>query len=180
MIWRMRALLRISAAAALAALVGAAIWAAPGGAVGYAPALQTIKPGQVGQIQLGDTIASLSKRKLIGGLKPGCELDPGQRVAKLKSPLKGFAIFFHGGKRLSSLVVEGGAETAKHIRVGSTVREAKQAYPAAEYDRPGNVEPFAEGFLWVNDSSNPKMTFLIEPNSKRVEAIDLPSPNFCE
>jgi hypothetical protein len=178
----MRSLIRVSAAAALAAIVGAAIWVTPGGAVSYdpAPALQIVKPGQVGPIHLGDTVASLSRRKLIGGLKPGCELDRGQRVAKLKSPLKGFALFFHGGNRLSSLVVEGGAETAKHIRVGSTVSEAKRAYPNAEYDRPGSVEPFAEGFLWVNRSTKPKMTFLIVPGTNRVEAIDLPSPNFCE
>lgn len=176
----MRALLRLSAAAALAALVGAAIWAAPGGAASYAPAMQIVKPGQVGQIHLGETIASLSKRKLIGGLKRGCELDPGQRVAPLKAPLEGFAIFFHGGKRLSSLAIEGGAITAQGIAVGTAAAAARDAYPKAEYDRPGSLEPFAQGFLWVNRSTHPKMTFLIEPSSKRVEAIDLPSPNFCE
>lgn len=182
MIQRMRALLRVSAASATAALLGAAIWAAPGGAVSYAPVptLPIVKPGQVGGIHLSETIASLSERKLIGGLKPGCELDPGQRVAKLKPPLKGTAIFFHGGKRLSSLTIEGGAETAKGIAVGSTVAKARKAYPNARYDRPGSAEPFVEGFLWVNRPSNPKMTFVIEPHSKRVEAIDLPSPSFCE
>lgn len=173
-------ILRASLLATLALLLAASIWAGPGGAVSYAPALPVVKPGQVGAIRLGDTIASLSERKLIGGLKPGCELDPGQRVAKLKPPLKGFAIFFHGGKRLSSLVVEGGAETLAGITVGSTVRDARDAYPKAEYDRPGSMEPFAEGFLWVNNSRNPKMTFLIQQKSNRVLSINLPSPNFCE
>jgi hypothetical protein len=171
--------IRISLVAALA-LVGAVAWTGSSGAVSNAPVLPIVKPGQAGDLRLGDTIASLSERKLIGGLKPGCELDPGQRVAKLKPPLKGFAIFFHGGKRLSSIVVEGGAATAKGIAVGSTAKEAKTAYPNAEYDRPGSVEPFAEGFLWVNNSRNPKMTFLIQQKSNRVLSINLPSPNFCE
>jgi hypothetical protein len=173
-------ILRVSLLASLSLLVGAVIWAAPGGAVSYAPALQTVKPGQVGPIHLGDTIASLSERKLIGRVHPGCELDPGQRTAHLRPPLKGWAYFFHGGKRLSSLSIEAGAETAQHIRVGSTVSEAMRAYPNAEYDRPGSNKPFAEGFLWVDRSAKPKMTFVIFPDTKRVEAIDLPSPNFCE
>jgi hypothetical protein len=178
----MKSLLRISILVALVVTAVASIWAAPGGAVSYAPAptLQIVKPGQVGEIHLGDTIASLGSRKLIGGLKPGCELDPGQRVAKLKPPLKGFAIFFHHGKRLSSLAIEGGAETKKGIAVGSTAREARDAYPNAQFDPPGTSDPFVEGFLWVNRPSNPKMTFVIDAHSRRVESIDLPLPNFCE
>jgi hypothetical protein len=184
MIRHMRSLLRISIAASLTALVGALAWTGSSGAVSYAPAppqpTVLVKPGQAGDLRLGDTIASLSERKLIGGLKPGCELDPGQRVAKLKPPLKGWALFFHGGKRLSSIVVEGGGETAAGIAVGSTVKAAKAAYPKAEYDRPGSLEPFPQGFLWVNNSRKPKMTFLVEQKHNRVSSINLPSPNFCE
>lgn len=182
MIRQVPAILRISLLASLALLLIASIWAGPGGAVSYAPAPTSsiAKPGQVGDIHLGDTIASLSKRKLIGRLHPGCELDPGQRTAHLRPPLKGWAFFFHGGKRLSSLSIEAGAKTAKGIGVGSTVAEARDAYPKAEYDRPGSNEPFAEGFFWVNHASNPKMTFLIFPDTKQIAAIDLPSPNFCE
>jgi hypothetical protein len=145
-----------------------------------APRLTIVKPGSVGGLKLGDTIRSLHRRKLIGVLRPGCELDPGQRFANLRPPLKGVAIFFHGGTRLSSIVVEGGAETTRGIEVGSTVRAAREAYPKAEYDPPGSNEPFAEGFLWVNRAANPRMTFLITPDSKRVLSISVPSVNFCE
>ena len=180
MISPMRRRFLITAPVAMAAFLGAAAWAAPGGAVTHAPALPIVKPGHVGQIQIGETIASLSARKLIGGLKPGCELDPGQRVAKLKPPLKGFAIFFHGGRRLSSLSIEGGAETAKGVRPGSTAHEARQAYPKADYDPPGSAKPFAEGFLWINNERRPKMTIVVNPGTKLVQSIDLPSPNLCE
>jgi hypothetical protein len=180
MIRPMRTPLRVLVATALLGLGSVLAWSSSSGAVSYEPALPTIKPNQVGQIKLGDTVASLSERGLIGGLKKGCELDPGQRVAKLKPPLKGTAFFFHGGKRLSSLGIAGGAETAKHIGVGSTIRAAKKAYPSAEYDKPGSLEPFSEGFLWVPNSRKPKMTFVIEHEHNRVIAIDLPSPNFCE
>lgn len=173
---------RILTLAVLVALTATALAGLHGSASGLttAPRLTIVKPGSVGEIELGDTINSLHRRKLIGVLRPGCELDPGQRFANLRPPLKGVAIFFHGGKRLSSIVVEGGAETASGIRVGSTVREAREAYPKADYDPPGSNEPFAEGFLWVNRASNPRMTFLITPDSKRVLSISVPSVNFCE
>lgn len=77
-------------------------------------------------------------------------------------------------------MVEGGGETAAGIRVGSPVSRARDAYPKADYDPPGSNEPFAEGFLWVNRASNPRMTFLIAPGSKRVLSISVPSVNFCE
>jgi hypothetical protein len=173
---------RILALAVLVALAAAALGGLGGSASGLtvAPRLTIVKPGSVGELKLGDTIRSLHRRKLIGVLRPGCELDPGQRFANLRPPLKGVAIFFHGGKRLSSIVVEGGAETTTGIRVGSTVRAAREAYPKAEYDPPGSNEPFAEGFLWVNRASNPRMTFLITPDSRRVLSISVPSVNFCE
>lgn len=175
---------RILALSVLAALSVVALTGLGAGASGSPKGLTVaptiIKPGSVGGLKLGDTIRSLRERRLIGVLRPGCELDPGQRFANLRPPLKGVAIFFHGGRRLSSIVVEGGAETARGIRVGSTVRAAREAYPKAEYDPPGSNEPFAEGFLWVNRASNPRMTFLITPDSKRVLSISVPSVNFCE
>ncbi len=176
----MRSSLRLSLLVGLMAMaLGAGLGSSASGR-SVAPRLTIVKPGQVGEIRIGDTVRSLHDRKLIRGLQPGCELDPGQRFARLKPPLKGVAVFFHGGNRLSSIVVEGGAETASGIKVGSTIRDAREAYPKAEYDPPGSMEPFAEGFLWVNRASNPKMTFLITPDSKRVVSISVPSVNFCE
>lgn len=166
------------------AFTGAAIaWAGNdglGSEDAVAAASPIAKPGQVGELKLGDTAASLQDRGLIGSLEPGCELDPGQRVANLQAPLKGFAVFFHGGKRLSSLVIEGGAKTAAGIGIGSSVRAVREHYPNARYDRPGSLEPFPQGFVWVNSLRKPKMTFVIDASSKRVLTINVPSPNFCE
>lgn len=39
----------------------------------------------------------------IGPLRPGCELAPFQRIAKLLPPLKGIAVFNHRDRRLSAL-----------------------------------------------------------------------------
>ena len=142
--------------------------------------LQIVGPGRAGEILLGDTVKALHKQHLIGRLRRGCELDPGQRVAPLRPPLKGLAIFGNPRNQVSSLVVEGGAETVAGIGIGSTAGEARKAYPKAEYDPPGTVQPFREGFVWVNSSRKPRMTFVIDPKTHRISSIGIPVPNFCE
>jgi hypothetical protein len=166
-------------ALALAAI--AAVLAMTG--IAMAGEAQIVGPGRAGEVLLGDTVRALHKRHLIGRLRPGCELDPGQRVAPLRPPLKGLAIFSglpSKRNRVASLLVEDGAETVQGITVGSTVREARDAYSKAEYDPPGSAKPFAEGFLWVNRSRRPRMTFIIDPKTRRVSSIGVPTPNFCE
>jgi hypothetical protein len=139
-----------------------------------------ISPHGVGALRLHATVKVLHRKGLIGGLRKGCELDPGQRVAPLRAPLRGWAVFESGRKRLSAFTIEGGAETARHIGIGSAAAEARKAYPNALYEGPGTVKPFAEGFLWVPNLPNPKLTMIIEPGTRLVEAISVPSPNFCE
>jgi len=139
-----------------------------------------ITPQGVGQLHLGATVASLHQRHLIRALHPGCELDPGQRVARLRPPLNGFAVFANGKNRLTSILVRGGAETAKHIGTGSTPKEARAAYPKALFKPPGSIEPFAEGFLFVNNIAHPKMTFVFDSKTHLISEIDVHSPNFCE
>jgi hypothetical protein len=143
-------------------------------------AVPVITPHSVGALELGATPKSLHRRGLIGGLRKGCELAPGQRVAPLRAPLRGWAVFESGHRGLLSFTVEGGAETARGIGVGSSASEARAAYPDALYEAPGTVKPFAEGFLWISSLSQPKMTMVIEPRTRQVEAISVPSPNFCE
>jgi len=141
---------------------------------------QIVTPRGIGHLRIGTTVSSLHRHHLIRGLRPGCELDPGQRVARLRPPLKGFAIFADGKNRLSSLSITGGAETAKHIGIGSTPKEARAAYPRALYNPPGTFDPFAEGFFWINGIRHPKMTFVVDPGSNEISAIDVPAPSFCE
>jgi hypothetical protein len=147
---------------------------------GTATASPFITPHGIGALRLHATVKSLHRKGVIGGLRKGCELDPGQRVAPLRAPLRGWAVFSSGGNRLSAFTIEGGAETARHIGIGSPAAEARKAYPDALYEGPGTVEPFAEGFLWVPNLSKPKLTMIIEPGFRQVEAISVPSPNFCE
>ena len=163
-------------AVGLLVLLAAAASAAPP----LARSAQVITPRGVGQLQLGATVRSLHRHHLIHGLRPGCELDPGQRVARLRSPLKGWAVFANGGHRLTSIQLTGGAETASGIGIGSTPKEARDAYPNSLYKPPGSFDPFADGFLWVNDISDPKLTFVVDPETHLVREIDVPYPNFCE
>jgi hypothetical protein len=131
-------------------------------------------------LRLGATAASLRQEGKIGPLRPGCELGPIQRIAILQPPLRGVAVFNHRKRRLSSLTFTGGVETARGIRIGSTPRQARSAYPRAEYEPPGTADPFAEGFFWVNSKAQPAMTFIVDPASNRINAISVHWPNFCE
>ncbi len=69
-----------------------------------------ITPRGVRPLRLGAAIKSLQRKGLIGGLRKGCELDPGQRVAPLRAPLDGWTVFQAGHKGLRAFTVEGGAE----------------------------------------------------------------------
>jgi hypothetical protein len=139
-----------------------------------------ITPSGVGALRLGATAKSLHQRGLVGGLRKGCELDPGQRVARLLSPLSGWATFGGGDGRLISLTIEGGAETARGIGVGSTAADARAAYPSGEWLSPQKMYPLPVGLLWVNGYRHPKLSFVVDPSTYRVESIAIPSPNFCE
>src|SRR4051794_20056033 len=100
---------------------------------------QVVTPSGVGAVRLGTTPAALRQKNLIGNLRKGCELEPGQRVAPLRAPLRGWATFAAHGHGLTQLTIEGGAETARHIGVGSTGSEALAAYPDGLYQRPGTA-----------------------------------------
>lgn len=141
---------------------------------------QVVTTSGVGALRLGAAPAALRQQGLIGNLREGCELEPGQRVAPLRAPLRGWAIFAAHGHGLTGLTIEGGAETARHVAIGSTAAEARAAYPQAVYKAPGTAKPFAQGFLWIPNVTHPKMTFIVEPGSRTVEAITVPAPAFCE
>lgn len=139
-----------------------------------------ISPRGVGALRLGTPAKELQQRHLIGNLSPGCELREGERGASLGPPLSGFAYFIDPRARLVALAIRGGGETSRHVAIGSTVAEARKAYPRAVYDPPGSFEPFAEGFLWVGGRAHPRMTLMIDPKRKLVSQIDVPAPDFCE
>jgi hypothetical protein len=162
----------------LAAVVAAACLLALAAPASAAP-LQLVTGKGVAGMHLGTSAKSLREAGKIGPLGPGCELDPGQKVAQLQPPLHGTAVF-RANRRLSGLDFSGGVKTARGIRVGSTAGKARTAYPNSFYQPPGSADPFAEGFLWVNSIEHPKLTFTIDPSSRRVETISVHAPNFCE
>jgi hypothetical protein len=137
----------------------------------------TITPHGVDRLRLGRRAGALQRRHLIGNLRKGCEIDVGQRVAPLRFPIRGWAIFADGGNRLTSLSIEGGAETARGIGVGSTAAEARAAYPSADWD---HMPPLGVDVLWVNAIDHPKFSIVVGPETHRIESIAIPNPNFCE
>ena len=161
----------------LAAVTAVTVSSAAAALAAKAPVVTT---SGVGAVRLGATPAALRQKGLIGSLRKGCELDPGQRVAPLRAPLRGWATFGSSGRGLTQLTIEGGGETARHIAIGSSASEARAAYPDALYQAPGTADPFAQGFLWIPSLTHPKMTFVVEPGSRKVEAIAVPAPAFCE
>jgi hypothetical protein len=140
-------------------------------------ASSTITPHGVGRLRLGRRAGALQRRHLIGNLRKGCEIDVGQRVAPLRAPLRGWAIFANGGSRLTSLSIEAGAATALGIGVGSTAADARAAYQAADWE---HMPPLGVDVLWVNDIDHPKFSFVVDPETHRVHSISIPNPNFCE
>jgi hypothetical protein len=167
----------------LLALAALALPATAGSSSSGSPELlraPVVSPRGVGPVQLGDTVRSLHRRHLIGRVRPGCELAPEQRVARLRPPLNGFAVFSGPSPRVRSIMIRGGAETARGIGIGSTPSEARQAYPNADYDPPGTFEPFEAGFIWVNSGRSARMTFVVDADTQRISELNVPTPNFCE
>ncbi len=141
--------------------------------------LKTVGAKGVAGVQLGMSAKHLREAGRIGPLGPGCELDPGQKVAQLQPPLRGTAVF-KANRRLAALNLSGGVRTARGIRVGSTAVSARAAYPRAFYQAPGTADPFAEGFLWINSIERPVLTLTVNPSSRKVETISVHAPSFCE
>jgi hypothetical protein len=161
----------LTAAGALGALAARGEVAIPG---------PPITPKGVGEVTIGSTLESLQSRKLVGGARRGCELSPGERVAPLKPPLQGFAVFYPKNRVVSVSVTGGGAATNAGIKVGSSAGRARRAYPSAPYDPPPPRAPIQVGFIWIGGRMHPKMTLVIDPDTHRVSEISVPFPDICE
>jgi hypothetical protein len=134
----------------------------------------------VGQVKIGSRLERLQDLKLVGGARKGCELSPGERVAPLRPPLKGFAVFYPKD-RVISVGVTGGAETRAGVTIGTSAGAARHAYPAAPYDPPpGPRAPFEVGFLWIGGRIHPRMTLIVDSKTRKVTEIAVPFPNICE
>ena len=131
-------------------------------------------------MRVGSTLKELQALKLVGGARKGCELSPGQRVAPLKPPLEGFAVFYPAN-RVSSVDLTGGAP--KTLRAsGSEPASARPVRPTRPppTTRRRRGRRSRSGFIWIGGRNHPKMTLVIDPDTHKVSEISVPFPNICE
>ena len=160
------------AVAAAAALAGMAAAAKP----------LVVTENGVRGLKLGKPLADARRTGLIGPTGPGCELaSPRPLVARLRSPLKGFATF--DGKAphpLVALDVTGGAITVKHVGVGDSASKARSAYPNARLLVSKPDDPLQLTALIVTRGGKDRMWLMLNKPGGHVTDIDIPIVQACE
>jgi hypothetical protein len=163
----------VCAVSMCAAMAVSAAWSA-------APPV-VVRPGGVGTLQLGQTLAAVRKRGVVGATSLGCELvRPRPLVARLKGAVKGWATFSGGAPhRLTAVSITSGARTARGVRVGDSARRVVARYPGAhkQYAAPG--DPLQLSALVVRTGSK-SMWFVLDHAGGHVRSIDIPVPQTCE
>jgi hypothetical protein len=172
---RTRLLLTCIATVAAIAL-GAAV--APALTVRATP--KRITPSGVGAVKLGRTYRALRAAHLIGGLRPGCELEGATaRSAVLRAPLKGFVDFTHATPpKVAAIAVRGGA-TARGIGIGASLARVRRAFPRATVDR--SQESRLDVILVkVPKGGGGPLELALVSMTKTVTQIGIPRLKFCE
>lgn len=149
----------------------------PGAASGSTPVLT---PQGVGRLRLGAAVDDLQRLDLIERVRPGCELDAGQRVADLRPPLSGLAVFSHPNTKLSTIYIGDGAGSAEGIGIGDYLNAVLDAYPEARYTPPDPGAPFPSGLVELIRGGEVALTFAIDPEALRVAQIGVPSIPTCD
>lgn len=168
-------LLCMLAAGALALLGGGAA-----SALTKRAAPKTITPQGVGSVKLGRTYAKLRKLRVIGPIRPGCELaGPQARSASLRSPLKGSVDFTTSSPRKARVITIRGGATARGVGIGSTVTRLKQRFPKAVADH-GTDATFAITLYTVPKNGGGRLQFAVDTTTKKVALIAIPFVPFCE
>jgi hypothetical protein len=158
------------------ALVGSA--AAP--AINSNPNLKAITPAGVNGVRVGATYQHLRAARLIGPVRPGCELaGPQARSARLVAPLQGSVDFTQTSPRkVATIAITGGA-TAHGVGVGATTATIKHAFPTAVFDH-GTDAMFAITLVKAHRSDVGRVQFGLDTKTKRVTLIGVPNIAFCE
>jgi hypothetical protein len=165
-----------AAAGAAAAAIGTG--AAPGHP-GHG-AEQKITPTGVGGVKLGKTYTRLREQRLIGRIRPGCELGgPRTRSATLRAPLEGTVDFtLRSPRRVARINIREGA-TARGVGIGATIEEIQAAYPSAKVDH-STDETFGVTLVRVPKSGGGRLMFAVDTMSTQVTIIGIPAIGFCE
>jgi hypothetical protein len=169
---------RLAAAATLVAVM--AIGPATAPAQTGAGTLKTITAKGVGGVKIGKSYTTLRKQKLIGKIRPGCELGgPNTRGANLKKPLSGSVDFTQTSPRkVTNITIRGGAG-ARGVGIGSTIPEIQAAFPKAKVDH-STEEVFAITLVKIPKSDGGKFEFAVETSTGKASLIGIPFIAFCE
>jgi hypothetical protein len=153
----------------------------PAAATASAPAPQKITFAGVGQVKLGMTHKQLRDQGLVGKLRKGCELAPGTRTARLRSPLRGSVNYTTGGppRRVNDITITRGAE-ARGGGIGDRLKDIKAKFPKRKVDH-SQEDVFGAFFVFIPRAHpSPKMMFVIDSDTKKITAIGVPFVAFCE
>lgn len=137
----------------------------------------------VGGLRLGRTLSEVRRAKLIGRVRPGCELvRPRPYWARLRSPLRGSATFTgsRGTSRLDALLITSGAVTDRGVRIGSTAAQVLRAYPEAKVQNSRPGDPLQFSAIQVTRGGRSRLWFMLDRPRGRVLSFEIPGPQFCE
>jgi hypothetical protein len=148
-------------------------------AAAYAAAPAITADG-AGDVELGATSTELREAGLIGHVKPGCELAPGTRSAKLKAPLKGQVNFtLTSPRKVDNIVITGGAAKASGVGVGARKHDIKVAFPHVNFDH-STESVFGIILAKIPRRDGGKLQFAVDVTTKKVTLIGVPFIAFCE
>jgi hypothetical protein len=164
----------------LAALAAGAVFAAPASAMPVANiAAKKVTADGVGQVKLGMTFAELREKRLVGKLRPGCELAENTRSARLRSPLRGTVNFTTSTPRkVVDISVRRGAR-ARGVKVGDRIRDIRDAFPRAKVDH-STEDVFGITLVRIPKNGGGRIQFSVPLDTRRIDLIAVPFIAFCE
>jgi|SRR5215210_1380265 len=170
-------LLVLAAAVLVAGALAVASAAAPGA---RDAAVAKITPTRVDGVHLGDTHTDLRARGKVGPIKPGCELAPNTKSAKLKLPLKGAVQYtLSSPRKVDSITVTGGAK-ARGVGIGGTIAAIKNKFPNATIDHSTDQVFQLTLVKTPKRPSGGQITFGVSTQTHKTTIMGVPFIAFCE
>jgi hypothetical protein len=162
------------------ALLAGAVLASPAPAMPVAHiAAKKITRNGVGQVKLGMTFAELREKRLVGRLRPGCELAENTRTARLRSPLRGNVNFTQSTPRkVTDIAVTRGGK-ARGVGIGDRIRDIRDAFPRAIVDH-STEDVFGITLVRIPRNGGGRIQFSVPLDTRRIDLIAVPFIAFCE
>ena len=169
-------LLIVALAAVTALAVGGAVAPAETGSA----AAVKITPTGVGGVKIGRTFSNLRNRGLVGPIRPGCELAPNTRSARLRAGVQGQANFTQSTpRRVTDMAIRGGAK-ARGVGIGARIPRIRSAFPRARIDR-SQEDVFQLTLVKTpRRPSGARIIFGVSTQTGRTTIIGVPFIAFCE